>query len=289
MICEHGGEMYAVGSPSGHLYRYDGGLTWTDLGQIGSAAICRAMVSFGGELWLATNTTVAADGTSKVYSYDGATFTDHGNPGTHIVEALGVYDGDLYAGSDLLYKYTAPNTWADLGMPASSYPEPLIEYDGKLYTVRTTAGPDTELYSWDGASLVMEAAIPGAAWVDAFAELNSLLYMGAGDSGLIYTWDGVTLSLVATISEHVDGMAVWSGILFAGTWDNASLYATLDGTNFTKSGEFVTGSAVYELAVAGGRVFAGVTDGHVYFYEPGRPMWQASPLGQMGRHFVVGV
>jgi len=281
ILAVHGGSLYAAGQPSGNIYRYDGGDTWTSIGQIGGSTTCLALYSFGGYLWAGTSATTMA-------RWNGSVWENMGNLPAQYAEAMMEYNSNLYICSNKVYRWDGGGVFTDMVLPAGTNPEPLIVYDGALYTVPSLA-PTTRLYKYDGAAWASVGNLTGCTWADAFAEFNGSLYVGAADTGLVFKWDGATFSLVDTIGEHVDGMSVFNGILYAGTWENGGLYSSIDGATFTKLGEFEAGYSAYDMAVLDGRIYVALSDGHVHFYQQARPLWQPGAFGQMGRHFGVGV
>ncbi|MFQ6088736.1 MAG: hypothetical protein ACE5K0_07535, partial [Candidatus Methanofastidiosia archaeon] len=92
----------------GHVFRYDGGTTWTEVGQLGGLGYFNYVLSlavFDGKLYAATYESQSGGG--HVYRYDGgATWTDLGQLGYEKVYSLAVYEGNLYAGTDFhVYRY----------------------------------------------------------------------------------------------------------------------------------------------------------------------------------------
>ena len=89
-----------------HVYRYEGGTSWHDCGQVGEAYRILSLASFAGQLY-------ASDDRGHCYRYDGdGAWTLCGTfPNTKMYSMM-VYQGHLYGGTNLvIYRYDGGATW----------------------------------------------------------------------------------------------------------------------------------------------------------------------------------
>ncbi|MBT4612185.1 MAG: hypothetical protein HOC05_19220, partial [Gemmatimonadetes bacterium] len=96
-----------------HVFQYQGGTQWRDLGQVGEGHRVMCLGSFDGDLYAGMD---AGDGGGKVFRYSQGDWVDCGAPDGLNVEALLPSGGMLYActhGS--IYLYEGGTTWTCIG------------------------------------------------------------------------------------------------------------------------------------------------------------------------------
>ena len=111
----YAGNLYAMTSGEVGVFRYDGGLTWSQVGAIEGITQYYSGVVYGGQLHVGT----WPDGRVHRYDIGSGCWTDCGRLGNE-KEAMGmnVYNGALYAGSlplGAVYRLDDDNTWTNTG------------------------------------------------------------------------------------------------------------------------------------------------------------------------------
>jgi hypothetical protein len=221
----------------GRIFRYDGDKSWTDCGQLPKVDAIGGMVVYRGKLYASSLYRPAA-----FFRYDGGTtWTDCGTPGKR-VEALGVYNGYIYATSydgGLVFRYDG-STWADCGQL------------GK---------PDenTQTYS--------------------FAVYQGQLHVGTWRTGRVYRFEDLgRWADVGRLGEELEvmGMLVHNGRLIAGTLPLAEVYSYEGDTAWRRLTRLDTTPEVryrraWTMAEFGGRVYCStLPSGRVYACEAGK-------------------
>lgn len=286
----HGGALYAGVSrlrgggsglgdsvnqnPGGRILRYEGGQTWSDMGQLAGADSVAALVPFGGALYAAP---MYSEG---VFRFDApGTWTWCGSPGRRLL-ALGVHGGSLYgAGNDHAHVDSAiALTKAGVVVPARSPSGGggVFRYDGgERWTSRGLQPDTTQLYSietygghlhigtWP-SGLVFRAAdldAPGDATWEPTGRLgdeteimnlqayNGMLYGGTLPHAQLYRYDADDAwTLLATLDETPDvlyrraaSMVVFRGELFVGTLPSAHVHSMRAGSVATNDQSLVPG------------------------------------------------
>jgi hypothetical protein len=171
----------------GKVYRYEGGDRWIDCGQLPNVEAVGGMVVFRGQLYASSLYQPAG-----FFRYEGdAKWKDCGTPDGKRVEALGVYNGFLYATSydrGHVYRFDG-KTWADCGQLGD-------------------AKENTQTYS--------------------IAVYHGRLYVGTWRSGRVYRFEDIDRwTDVGRLGEELEvmGMLVHNGRLLAGTLPLAEVYA----------------------------------------------------------------
>lgn len=130
-LCVHRGKLYAGSytrnngsytdlNPQGHVYRWAGETTWTDLGRLGDSSNVLCLASFRGELYAGVSCDRGKNGLAgRVYRYDqdNERWVDCGQVGDcQKVECMAVFRGSLYVGisgggPDSVYRYEGGIKW----------------------------------------------------------------------------------------------------------------------------------------------------------------------------------
>lgn len=174
----------------GHVFRYEGDSRWTDCGKLADAEAVGGLVVYRGSLYASSLYRPAG-----FFRYDPPApsglgrWVDSGTPDGKRVEALGVYNGFLYATSydgGHVYRYDG-KTWTDCGQLGGS--------------------DNTQTYS--------------------FAVHHGRLYVGTWASGRVYRFEHVDhWTDVGRLGEELEvmGMLVHNGRLMAGTLPLAEVH-----------------------------------------------------------------
>ena len=168
----------------GRVFRYEGGQKWTDCGRLPEAEAVGGLVVFRGKLYASSLYKPAG-----FFRYEGGDkWTDCGAPDGKRVEALGVYNGFLYA------------TSYDGGR--------VYRYDGQTWTDCGQLGDNTQTYS--------------------FAVHDGRLFVGTWPSGRVYRFENIDRwTDMGRLGEELEvmGMLVHNGRLLAGTLPLAEVYS----------------------------------------------------------------
>ena len=95
-----------------HVYEYQGGTEWRDLGQVGQGHRVMCMGSFGGELYAGMD----QQGGGNVFRYNGSEWIDCGAPDGLNVESFTSSGGALYVATHgRVYRYDGNTAWTCIG------------------------------------------------------------------------------------------------------------------------------------------------------------------------------
>ena len=243
-------------NPGGKVYRYEGGNQWSDCGKLGEADGVGCISVFRGKLYA-----TAMRPPAGVFRYEGGqNWTYCGNSEGHRVEALSVFNGDLYGtGWDAgeIYRYKGSTDWETVGKlvaPGQTYAFGV--YGGKLYA---SSWPRGEVFRFEGN--------------------NNWVPCGRLDGE-------------EEKSESM-GMAVYNGKFFAGSLPLAKVYRYEGGEAWTDTGSLDTTPDLWlhrawSMAVFQGKLFCGtVPSGHVYALEAGKCVTHDYELGSGWRHLTA--
>lgn len=220
----------------GRVFRYDDG-AWTDCGELEGVEAVGGMAVFNGRLYATSLYRPAG-----FFRYEGGSnWTALATPGKR-VEALGVYNGFLYATSyDGGHVYRFDGTqWTDCGQLGE-------------------ADDNTQTYS--------------------FAVHAGRLFVGTWRSGRVYRFEDVgRWTDVGRLGEELEvmGMLVHNGRLTAGTLPLAEVYSYEGATGWRRLARLdhtpeVRYRRAWTMAEYQGRLFTStLPSGHVYAFEAGR-------------------
>jgi outer membrane protein assembly factor BamB len=237
----------------GRVFRYDGENRWVDCGQIPEAEAVGGLVVFRDQLYASSLYRPAG-----FYRYDGGTrWINCGTPDDRRVEALGVFNGYVYA------------TSYDGGR--------VYRYDGQQWTDCGQLGDNTQTYS--------------------FAVYEGKLYVGTWPSGRVYRFEDIDQwTDVGRLGEELEvmGMLVHNGRLTAGTLPLAEVYS-YEGRSEWKllrqldSTPDVKYRRAWTMAEFDGQLYCGtLPSGNVFKYEAGKNALFGNALSA-GWHHVVAV
>ncbi|MCA8995962.1 MAG: LamG domain-containing protein [Planctomycetaceae bacterium] len=210
----------------GRVYRWQAPDTWIDCGQLPETEAINGLTVFQGKLYASSMYAPAG-----FYRYEGgAKWTSCGTPDGKRVEALGVYNGHIYAtGYDegAIYRFDG-QSWEHLGvLPKATQTYGFAVSRGQLYV---SEWPNAAVYRFEG---VQEGT---GQWTHVghlgeeresmpLMVYNGQMYGGSLPTGAVYRFDGgKTWSQIARLDMTPDvkyrrvwSMAVYKGRLFAGT------------------------------------------------------------------------
>lgn len=220
----------------GEILRYDGDGHWTPCGRLPDVEAIGALAVYRDQLYASSLYRPAS-----FYRYEGGTrWVDCGTPGKR-VEALGVYNGYIYATSydgGLVFRFDGAK-WTDCGQLGS-------------------AEENTQTYS--------------------FAVYQGRLYVGTWRSGRVYRFEGVDQwTDVGRLGEELEvmGMLVHNGRLMAGTLPLAEVYDYAGGQTWRRMKQLDTTPDVryrraWTMAEFNGEVFCStLPSGNVWSYRAG--------------------
>ena len=204
---------------------------------------------------------------------------------SNLVEGLGVYNGELYAGgffssaggvsANHIAKWNGTN-WSAVGSGMDSDVTSFAVYNGELYAggFFSSAGgiPANFLAKWNGTNWSAVGDFGGVydGDVNALAVYNGELYAGGwaiGANGVstnsIAKWNGSTWSALGSgINDGIFSLAVYNGELYAGgnftiaSGDPANYIAKWNGTSWSAVGPNTANERVFSLAVYNGELYA---------------------------------
>lgn len=237
----------------GRIFRYAGEKKWIDCGQLPDVEAVGGMIVFRDRLYASSLYRPAG-----FFRYEGeARWSNAGTPDGKRVNALGVFDGFLYATSyDGGYVY---------------------RFDGETWTDCGRLGENTQTYS--------------------FAPYHGKLYVGTWPSGRVYRFEDIgRWTDTGRLGDELEvmGMLVHNGRLIAGSLPLAEVYeyegdagwkklARLDHTPDTKY------RRAWTMAEHDGKLFCStLPSGKIYSFEAGRNALWERPF-PAGWHHVAAV
>jgi hypothetical protein len=179
--------------PGGGVYRHDGGSRWAEVGRLPGTEAVGGMVEFNGRLYA---TSLYRPASFFRYEADGK-WTSLPVPGGKRVEALGVFDGHLWATS-----YDGGHVY---------------RFDGAAWKDYGRLGDNTQTYS--------------------FAVHHGRLCVGTWPSGKVFRLKGESWEDLGRLGDELEvmGMLVHNGQLYAGTLPLAEVYRYDGGTTWTRT------------------------------------------------------
>jgi len=266
---ESDAKLYA-GSGNGHVYRYDGGTKWTDVGNPGN----QDLIGIGPIAYNPVDHKLYAMA-GNIYRYDGGTtWVDTGEPGSTTITSLAFNGADskIYAGHGFgqVYCYNGGTSWSSVGALGGVVSGLAYKAnDSKLYA---SAGSQAGVYRFDGGTNWVSTANPDGigCFSLAYNGCDGMLY-GGSENGHINRYDGTgwsdagiaggnTLDLVFNDKEST---------MYGGSF-NGHVYRYDGGTTWTDTGN--PGSSAYVECLAFNRadsgMYAAMDNGHVYAYGP---------------------
>ncbi|MBS0263071.1 MAG: LamG domain-containing protein [Planctomycetes bacterium] len=252
----------------GRIFRYDGERKWTPIGHFPLMEAVGGLVTFRGQLYVGSLYKPAS-----FHVYDGTTWKDLPVPNGKRVEALGVYNGYLWAtGYDEghVYRYDGSG-WLDLGNVGeaeNTQTYAFATYQGQLQVATWRTG---KVFALDNAKL---PATPR----DSTAPHDPALWVDRGRLGE---------------ELEVMGMLVHNGSLYAGTLPTAQLYRFDGGQKWSLLKQLDTTPdvkyrRVWTMAQFQGQLFATtLPSGHVWSLQTGAAVTWDEPFPAGRAHIAA--
>ena len=237
----------------GRVFRYAGRDQWIDCGQVPEADAIGGLVVYRDQLYASSLYRPAG-----FYKYDGVKgWLDCGTPDDKRVEALGVYNGYIYATS-----YDGGHVY---------------RYDGQTWTDCGQLGDNTQTYS--------------------FAVYEGRLYVGTWPSGRVYRFEDIDdWTDVGRLGDELEvmGMLVHNGRLIAGTLPLAEVYSYEGRSDWKRLARLdetpdVKYRRAWTMAEHDGRIYCStLPSGKIFAYEAGRNVTWGHSLSS-GWHHIAAV
>lgn len=284
-LADYNGKLYAGGftvQSNAHLFVYDGN-AWSNLNfasQVGVAVnMIESLRVFNNRLYIGTRVYVGSSYYSRVYTYDGSTFTQDFSTAGHGscsgIEDLAVHNDQLYAangacGLGEVFQRIGDNNWASVGgltTPTGDAARALSSFKGSLY-VGTGTGGGAKVWRWSGSAWELSANL-----TTLFGLNQNGVASLAADSNFLFA--GTAGPVVASIIPAFDGAAWTNSLAAVGNVRlsaiNGRVWAvTGDGHVYWNNGawqEYGTVTYSYDLAEYDGYLYAGGSDGLIYRTE----------------------
>jgi dienelactone hydrolase len=236
----------------GGVFRYAARDRWIHCGNLPDTEAVGGLVVFRDELYASSLYRPAG-----FYRFDGQSgWIDCGTPDEKRVEALGVFNGYIYA------------TSYDGGR--------VYRYDGQQWTDCGQLGDNTQTYS--------------------FAVHEGRLYVGTWPSGRVYRFEDIDQwTDVGRLGEELEvmGMLVHNGRLIAGTLPLAEVYSYEGGMNWQRLARLdhtpdVRYRRAWTMAEHDGQLFCStLPSGKVFAYEAGKNVLWGQPLAPGWHHLTA--
>lgn len=222
----------------GKVFRYKSDGDWEFCGQLPEVEAINGLAVYGGKLYASSMYAPAG-----FFRYEGGTkWTSCGTPDGRRVEALGVYNGRLYAtGYDegAVYRYDG-SAWEHLGvLPEATQTYGFAVHHGRLYV---SEWPHARVYRFGGPGDWVFAGRAGdEKETMPLLVYNGKMYVGTLPLAEVYRYDGDTQWTKVARLDHtpevryrrVWSMAVYRGRLFAGTLPSGRVHSIEIGKNVT--------------------------------------------------------
>lgn len=222
-------------TPGGHVYRYAGGHTWVDCGQMPESGATYCLASYGGGLY------GIAMYVPGVFRWDGEQGWEYcGTPGEQRSMALAVHNGSLWVsgnGSAGVHRYLGGEAWEFCGRQGeNTQTYSFAIHEGRMYV---GTWPDGSVHRYEGGERWANVGRMGEEKeVMGLAIYNGKMYGGTLPLGQVYRFDGpgqwaLTGQLDTTPDvtyRRVWTMAVHGGWLYAGTLPSGRVYRMMAGS-----------------------------------------------------------
>ncbi len=248
-LCVHAGQLYAStchagSSEAGHVYRFEGGQRWKDLGSPDRCNAISAMTVFDGQLYVA----------SAKYRLAGSSLSESENTNS----------------GGKVFKLGPGDVWEPCGMVSSETEAiaSLIAYRGKLYasSLYRPAG----FFRYEGGQQWTACATPAGKRVEAMTIFQDAIYATSYDEGSVFRYDGEIWETVGRIPNATQtyGLSVYRGQLYVSEWPNAHVYRYAGGTDWVDAGRLGQELEAMPLLVYNGKMYGGTLPlAEVYRYD----------------------
>jgi len=226
--------------PGGKVYRYAGGQSWVDCGQLPDTEAIGGLVVYRGQLYASSLYRPAG-----FFRYEGGQrWTVLPVPFGKRVEAMCVYDGQLFASSydeGHVFRFDG-QAWVDCGQvgpPENTQTYSFVIYAGRLYVGTWNTG---RVYRYDGDNRWSDVGRLGQELeVMGMMVHNGKVYAGSLPQAEVYRFDGAdNWKRLAVLDSTPDvkyrrawTMAEFQGRLFCGTLPSGRVWSFAAGRNVT--------------------------------------------------------
>ena len=202
-----------------------------------------------------------------------------------------LYAGSMYAPAGF-YRYDGGTDWSDCGTPGGKRVEALGVYNGHLYA---TGYDEGHVYRFDGESWSDTGQVGEANQTYGFAVYGGELYVSEWPNARVYRLDGTDWILAGRLGAELETMPlfVYNGNMYAGTLPTAEVYRFDGGQDWSRIARLdhtpdVRYRRVWSMSQYRGRLFAGtLPSGHVHSIEIGRNATHDLPLTPGWRHITA--
>jgi hypothetical protein len=191
-----------------HVYRYAGGTTWEDCGQIGQTLRIICMASYGGRLYVGGDRGLPPPGEDqwsgrpyRIYRHEGGTTWSVAGelpaerPRNCNPHAMAVHDGMLYVGFPNVWAFDG-RTWTFAGTPLGDTPReqlPNLQLHAlEVFRGKLLAGmwPDARVLEYQGGESWADRGMLGdGTEINALTVYNGMLYAGVLPRGEVFRYD----------------------------------------------------------------------------------------------------
>ncbi len=250
-----------------HVFVYEGGTDWRDLGQVGEGTRVLCMGSFDGELYVG----IDAMGGGRCFKYDGVKWIDCGAPDGRNMECFVPLGGTLYVATHgNIHRYEGGRKWTCIGSDPHGIEQihSFQVFGGSLYIGTWPQGYVLRREAVNDWTIVGQLGLPKSENGKQFNEVmdltvhNGKLYAGVIPKAEVYRYetDG-QWTLLKSLAQRAD----WS-LEDGDTWCRVPSLTSYQGRLFASTGS-CRGRAVDAAADESlGRVFA-LQIGHVVSHE----------------------
>lgn len=192
-----------------HVYRYAGGTSWEDCGQVGETLRIICMATFGGHLYVGCDRGLPPPGERqwsgrpyRVYRHEGGTTWSVAGelpsqpPRNCNPHAMAVHDGRLHVGFPTVWAFDG-GKWTFAGTPRGDTPEdqlPNLQVHAlEVFRGRLLAGmwPEARVVEYRGGEIWTDMGMLGdGTEINALTVYNGMLYAGAIPRGEVFRHDG---------------------------------------------------------------------------------------------------
>lgn len=229
------GELKGAPAPAPtRVFRYEGGKTWRDLGQVGKGSRVLCLASFNGELYAG----VDRIGGGKAFKFDGKSWTDCGAPDGKNFECLLPWAGTLYASTHgNIYAYGGGQTWKSLGTAPHQINQihSMQVFDGKMLLGTWPQGYVLRQKGDDWERIGRLGLPEGSRLCNEVMDLvvyNGKLYAGLIPKAEVYRYEKDNdWTLLASLAKRPD----WEVDTFP-TWNRITCFSAFRGRLFAGTG-----------------------------------------------------
>ncbi len=262
-MCVHKGKLYAATccagkEQAGHVFRFEGGTRWTDLGSPDRANAISAMAVYDDRLYVA----------SSKYRLAGSSLSESENPNS---------GGQVFC----LVDKDDEVTWENCGRlsPATEAVASLVVYQGRLFA--SSLYKPAAFFRYEGNQNWTALEVPQGKRVEALTVMQQGLFATSYDEGAVFRFDGHQWSDVGKIPQATQtyGFGVYRGQLYVSEWPQAHVYRYAGGRDWIDCGKLGTELEAMPLLVYNGKMYGGTLPSAQVFRYEGDTQW--SLIGQV--------